>query len=264
MPKELQKTVRFSGNLHHKSKLVRGLLFSTTNSYNVSFITISVAKADWTSMLVSTYRPYSGAVRSDGEASWRRPTRGVRDCCSGHLQSCSGHWNLDRLEADHPAGDIGRAVPCGAARWSGTWALPPRRGSPLQSADCNSGVSWDFTFYERDLETGLKRNSEGVADEGKCLYRQFSLFRALRLRMEETAPRKGGLLSRTVDKGWSSRLRVGKELTTSHRKTFRKMSLLSGIEVFRDIISVADFCEHGNEHSSSVKAGDFLTGRNYP
>jgi hypothetical protein len=67
-----------------------------------------------------TYRPYSVMVRSDGEASLKPPTRGVLGCCSGRLQFGSGHWNLDRLRADHLAGGTGRAVPCAAVR---LWAV---------------------------------------------------------------------------------------------------------------------------------------------
>lgn len=72
------------------------------------------------SMQSHTYRPYSVMVRSGGEASLKRPTRGVLGCCSGRQQFGNGHWILDSPRADHLAGGTGRAVPCAAVR---LWAV---------------------------------------------------------------------------------------------------------------------------------------------
>ena len=64
---------------------------------------------------LSTYRLCSEMVRIGGGASWQRPTRGMQGCCSGHLQSDSGHWTPDRLEPHHPSGGTDRAELCSAA-----------------------------------------------------------------------------------------------------------------------------------------------------
>jgi hypothetical protein len=89
---------------------------------------------------LSTYRLCSEMVRIGGGASWQRPTRGVQGCCSGHLQSDSGHWTPDRLEPDHPSRGTVRAVLYGAEILWAVWELPSQRDPPHRHTACNNTV----------------------------------------------------------------------------------------------------------------------------
>jgi len=89
---------------------------------------------------LSTYRLCNEMVRIGVGASWQRPTRGVQGCCSGHLQSDSGHWTPDRLEPHHPSEGTDRAVLCAAAILWAVSGRPSQRDPPHRSTACNNTV----------------------------------------------------------------------------------------------------------------------------
>jgi len=56
----------------------------------------------------------------------------------------------------------------------------------------------------------------------------------------------------TANEGWSSSLGVWWWLTSPHHK------ILAYYEMLKRVLDLQGFCEHGNEHSGSIKSGKFL------